>query len=161
MSHRIREATSEDVATLAQLIRSAYRDVADRFGLTPENAPTHASNCKADWIEADLTRGVSYFLLSSHNALCGCVALEFAADSVAYLERLAVAPGWRRCGLGTELLEHALSRAWSGGAREVSIGVIARHIELINWYGRRDFRFVETREFDHLPFVVAYLSRHP
>ena len=157
----IREATSEDVASLAPLIRSAYRDVADRFGLTSENAPTHPSNCKADWIEADLARGISYYLLSSDDTLCGCVALEFAADSIAYLERLAVAPEWRGCGLGTALLDYALSRAWRGGAREVSIGVIARHIELINWYGRRDFRFVETRAFDHLPFVVAYLRRHP
>ncbi len=37
MSNLIREATSNDAAGLASLIREAFADVARRFGLTPEN----------------------------------------------------------------------------------------------------------------------------
>ena len=37
----IRQATVTDIATLSKIIRLSFRDVADRFGLTPENCPKH------------------------------------------------------------------------------------------------------------------------
>ena len=46
----------------------AFRGVAERFGLTDENCPRHASNCTADWIEKDMDRGVTYFVLEAKAA---------------------------------------------------------------------------------------------
>jgi hypothetical protein len=42
---RIREADPDDKVLLTRLIRDSYRDVAERFNLTPENCPKHPSNC--------------------------------------------------------------------------------------------------------------------
>ena len=44
MQTDIRKATAKDAPILVRIILSAYGDVADRFGLTLENCPTHLSN---------------------------------------------------------------------------------------------------------------------
>ena len=40
----IRKAHSHDVSVLSGLIRDSFCDVAERFGITPENCPKHPSN---------------------------------------------------------------------------------------------------------------------
>lgn len=157
MQAQIRRATLEDAAALTEIIRRSYRDVAGRFHLDPENCPTHPSNCERDWVELDLSRGVSYFILSRGGMACGCVALERASPELAYLERLGVLPDRREAGLGRQLVEHALREARSSGAGAVSIGIIAEQWELRDWYRRLGFIETETRRFDHLPFEVAFL----
>jgi hypothetical protein len=42
----IREANAADVHVLAGLIRQSYRDVADRFQLTPANCPIKFKMCE-------------------------------------------------------------------------------------------------------------------
>jgi N-acetylglutamate synthase-like GNAT family acetyltransferase len=154
---QIRRATLGDATALTEIIRQSYRDVAGRFRLDPENCPTHPSNCERDWIESDLSRGVSYFILSSGGVACGCVAVERASAELSYLERLGVLPDRRKAGLGRQLVECALREARSSGAGAVSIGIIAEHSELRDWYRRLGFIETGTRRFDHLPFEVAFL----
>lgn len=159
MDAPIRRATADETELVACLIRSSFRDVAERFNLDPENAPTHPSNCQPDWIRSDLARGVSYYLLSSHGSVAGCVALELASPSLAYVERLGVHPRQRGRGFGAALLRHALQEARSAGVSVVSVGVIAEHVELISWYERLGFSRAGTRRFGHLPFAVMYLEQ--
>lgn len=158
MSTAIRQATWEDADVLAGLIRDSFRDVAERFHLDRENAPTHPSNCQPDWIRSDLARGVSYYLLCRSGSPAGCVALELASPAVAYLERLGVHPEQRGRGFGAELVRHVLGRARAAGAGVVSVGVIAENTEIVSWYERLGFTQTETRRFPHLPFKVAYLE---
>jgi hypothetical protein len=63
MTFAIRNAAESDVTCLAGIIREASRDVAERFGLTPENCPKHPSNCTAEWIEAGFEKGIVYYIL--------------------------------------------------------------------------------------------------
>jgi hypothetical protein len=92
MGYRIRPCTRNDVDVLVETIRGAFRDVAERFGLTEENCPRHTSNCRADWIEKDMDRGVTYFVLESEGRVAGNVALEGVRPGLCNLERLAVLP---------------------------------------------------------------------
>ena len=131
--------------------------MAERFGLTVENCPRHASNCTADWIEKDMDRGVTYFVLESEGRVVGSVALERAKPEVCYLERLAVLPDQRKRGFGKALVAHVLSEAGKLGCRDVSIGVIADQAELKDWYRRLGFVETENREFAHLPFLVTFM----
>lgn len=155
----INEATPADAEVVAGIIREAFRDVADRFALTAENCPKHPSNCVAEWILRDLTRGVGYYSMQTGGNLAGCVALEIVDGDVAYLERLAVLPSHRTRGFGAALVGHALAQATAAGAHEVSVGIIAEHVELKAWYGRLGFVENSTKSFPHLPFRVAFLSR--
>lgn len=153
----IREATKEDAPLLATLIRDSFRDVAVRSGLTPENCPTHPSNCADAWVESALAKGIRYFILEVEGVPAGCVALERANSDVCYLERLAVLPQYRQRSRGQSLVNHAIQEAKRMGARRVEIAIIAEHTELKDWYGRRGFAVRETRRFTHLPFAVTFM----
>ncbi|MBW1842107.1 MAG: GNAT family N-acetyltransferase [Deltaproteobacteria bacterium] len=154
----IKEADSADVSLLSGLIRESFRDVAERFGLTPDNCPKHPSNCKDHWIENDFGRGVTYYILVHNGIPQGCVALEKAGPEVCYLERLGVLPGTRRKGFGKALVDHCLLKARTLAVKEISIGIIADDTELKQWYKKMGFVEGETREFSHLPFLVTFMS---
>jgi N-acetylglutamate synthase-like GNAT family acetyltransferase len=158
MSLKIRICTKKDAQVLVEITRKSFQDVADRFGLTPENAPRHPSNCTVDWIRNDMEDGVIYYAIENLNHIVGCVALEKANSELCYLERLAVLPNQRRRGFGKALVQHALSEAELLGVNYVSIGIIAEQTELKNWYTGLGFVEGESKEFAHLPFRVTFMS---
>ncbi len=158
MSSKIRICTKEDVQVLADIIRRSFRHIAERFGLTKGNAPGHPSNCTVDWIRKDMERGVTYFGIENRNQIIGCVALERANTEVCYLERLAVLPDQQRHGCGKALVNHVLSEAKRLSVNYVSIGIIADHTELKDWYKSLGFVEGESKEFPHLPFRVTFMS---
>lgn len=158
MIRYIKEARPTDVSDLSNLIRKAYRDVADRFQLTPANCPKHPSNCTDDWIEKDLERGVRYFIMMRANTPVGCVAIERPEGDLCYLERLAVLPQERNKGFGRQLVEHVFRTAREEKAKKISIGIIAKQADLKQWYQNIGFIEGETKEFNHLPFQVCFLT---
>jgi N-acetylglutamate synthase-like GNAT family acetyltransferase len=159
MEHKIGMCIEKDAERLCEIIRRSFRDVADRFGLTPENAPRHPSNCTEEWIRDEIGRGTAYFVLEIENHAVGCVALQQADPEVCYLERLAVLPEYRRRGFGEALVSHVLSEAKKLGATRVEIGIIAEHTELKDWYEKLGFIETASRTFPHLPFTVCFLSK--
>jgi N-acetylglutamate synthase-like GNAT family acetyltransferase len=154
----IREADSGEIPSLSDLIRDAFRDVAETFGLTRENCPKHPSNLTDEWIENDLDRGVIYYVLENDGISAGCVALEKAGPDLCYLERLAVLPANRRNGFGKALVDHVIAQARGLGAKKISIGVIADDTNLKRWYRKLGFVELETQAFEHLPFLVTFMS---
>ncbi|NPV05033.1 MAG: GNAT family N-acetyltransferase [Syntrophaceae bacterium] len=161
MAYRIRTCTQNDTAVLAETIRAAFRDVAVRFGLTEQNCPRHPSNCRADWVEKDMERGVTYYALESGGSVAGSVALERVRPGLCNLERLAVLPGSRGRGFGRALVNHVLTEARQRGCDTVRIGIIEDQAELKEWYRRLGFLETETRDFARLPFRVSFMARPP
>lgn len=158
MSPKIRICAEKDSGVMAEIIRKSFQDVTERFGLTRENVPRHPSNCTADWIRKDMEDGATYFAIENKNHVAGCVAIEQANSEICYLERLAVLPDQRGCGFGKALVEHALSEAKLLGVNYVSIGIMAEQTELRDWYKRLGFVEGESKEFQHLPFRVTFMS---
>ena len=154
----IRETDSDDIPLLSDLIRDSFRDVAERFSLTPENCPKHPSNCEVEWIENDFARGVIYYILEHSGTPAGCVALEKASPDLCYLERLAVLEENRRQGFGRALVDHVFVEAKALGTEQIGIGIIAADIELKLWYQKIGFIEGETKEFEHLPFLVTFMT---
>ena len=154
----IREADSNDISLVAGLVGECFQDVAERFGLTLENCPKHPSHCTDEWIEKDLARGVTYYVLENDVMALGCVAIEKASSDLCYLERLGVLPEARRNGYGRTLVDHIISRAKHIGAKQISIGIIADDTELKRWYLKIGFVEGETKGFDHLPFLVLFMT---
>ena len=155
----IRDASSSDIPLLTALIRNSFRNVADRFNLTAENCPTHPSNCTTEWIESALKKSIKYYILERKDFPCGCVALEQAQPDVFYLERLSVLPQFRRNGLGELLVNYALNEAKKLGAHRVEIGIISHQVELKEWYKKLGFSTKKESQFEHLPFVVAFMTK--
>ena len=159
MDYVIAEAAETDADLLASLIREAFADVAVRFGLTPENSPTHPSNCTPDWIRAAFAKGIRHFLLTTPEGPAGCVALEQANADVCYLERLAVLPAYRRNGFGEALVSYTVDRARELGARRVELGMVAAQTELREWYERLGFSVTSVVRFEGKRFEVAFMRK--
>ena len=158
MNVTIRQATDADTGLLAEIISRSFADVALRFSLTRENCPKHPSNCTPDWIRQDQTRDIEYFIAEQGCDPSGCVALERPSPELCYLERLAVLPNRRERGIGRALVEHVISSAKATGSHLVSLSIIAKHVELREWYRRLGFRECATKSFPHLPFEVLFME---
>jgi GNAT superfamily N-acetyltransferase len=156
----IKTATIDDSAILTELVRNSYRDVAQRFDLTTENCPKHPSNCTEDWILHDFTRGVSYYIIAHNGRPAGCAALEIPEPDLGYLERLAVLPAERRKGIGRRLVDHVFDRANASGVKKISIGIIGAQTDLKRWYQKIGFIEGATKKFEHLPFLVTFMTYH-
>ena len=96
--------------------------------------------------------------LESHGKACGCAGLEKAPENICYLERLAVLPRKRRRGYGGQLVKKVVQDARQLGFTTISIGIIAKQVELVDWYRKRGFALGESKQFPHLPFTVAFMS---
>lgn len=154
----IRTCTQKDIPILSHLIRCSFHDVAVRFGLTRENCPSHPSNCTDQWIISDFNKSIQYFILESNNLPCGCVALEKAESKVVYMERLGVLPEQRNQGYGKALMNRIIMESKALGAKLISIGIISRQLDLKAWYRKKGFIEGNTKAFEHLPFLVTYMS---
>ncbi len=155
---KIRKTEHKDIKKITKIIKNSYKSVADKFNLTPENCPKHPSNCDEEWIHNDFHRGVVYFLLDYNNFSTGCVAIEKISSELFYLERLSVLPEYRRNGLGKELVNFAINKADESGINNIGIGIISKDEQLKMWYKKMGFIEGETKKFDHLPFLVTFLT---
>jgi N-acetylglutamate synthase-like GNAT family acetyltransferase len=155
----IRKAKKADIDVLVNLLRSSFRDVAGRFGITEENNPKSLAFCTNERIESDLEKDLTYYILEKDGRPCGCVALERAKPGVCYLIRLAVLPGHRGKGYGKMLVHHIFEKARATGARRVEIAMISKDTKLKKWYKRLGFIQKSTKKYDHLPFIVAFMFR--
>ena len=154
----IRKAYKSDISAISEVIRKSFATVAQRFGLTLENCPKHPSNCAIDWVESDIDRGVTYFVIESGNEIIGCIALDKATDATCYLERLAVVPERRNQGVGLSLVNFFLNEAKALGFKKIGIGIIAKQQELKKWYQKIGFIETGRKSFNRLPFEVAFME---
>ena len=164
MIHRYQQ---DDAVSLVTVIREANNVIAKQFDITFENNPKHPSFYTEEWLAKDIARGEQYFVthvsrMSSETegelgGIAACVAFEHPRPDTAYLNRLSVLPQYQRQGIGRALVEYVIDYAKSKNITFISIGSIASHAVLKEWYIRLGFVEGETKVIDHLPFDVAYL----
>jgi GNAT superfamily N-acetyltransferase len=153
----IRDATPADASLLAGLVAVSFRDVAERFELTPANCPSHPSFCTAAWILTDFGKGCRYFVAEKAGAACACYGLQVTGRDSCRVERLATLPDSRRAGVGSALLAHARVQAKAAGVSQVEVSILSDHVELRRWYEKRGFVLSGTARYPHLPFEVSFL----
>jgi len=155
---KIIAAQRKDCEILASIISESNKDVAELFGLNFENAPKHPSFCNPDWIVSDFNRGQEYFLAIENGRPIGCVAFEHPDSETSYLNRLSVLPEFRNRGIGSSLVEYIKNYSKEKEVKTISIGIIADHAKLKEWY--LDLGFIEgaIQKFEHLPFNVLYMK---
>ncbi len=154
---KIVKAGMEDISKIAVVVSESNKDVAEQFGINAKNNPKHPSFYTNDWVVSDMERGEEYFLLLDSSTVIGCVAFEHPRPDTAYLNRLSVLPAYRNKGMGELLVKHILQYSINKDIEKVSIGIIAAHSILKEWYLRLGFIENNTQKFDHLPFDVTYM----
>jgi hypothetical protein len=55
------------------------------------------------------------------------------------------------------LVDYVFERAKDAGLKQISIGIIAEQTDLLWWYRKIGFVEGDTKEFEHLPFLVTFM----
>ena len=158
MSVVIRHAKPSDADALADLISRSYKGVAERFGIDGDNAPSHPSNAKPQWLRDDMGSGVRYLVAELDGDVVGCVGYKQVAPDTIEAQRLAVLPEHRGSCVANQLNRAVLAATRELGAARIRISVVADHRSLRRWYVRMGFVETESRRFADLPFAVQYLE---
>ncbi len=151
------QAERKDCELLASIVTKSNKNVAELLGLNIDNAPKHPSFCTSEWILSDFDRGQKYFVSTESGIENGCVAFEQPNKDTAYLNRLSVLPKFRTIGIGATLVQHIIDYSKDKKVSNISIGIIAEHIKLKEWYLKQGFSEGALQKLDHLPFNVLYM----
>ena len=152
------KATIKDALIIADIISESNKDVAVEFGINSKNNPKHPSFCTKDWIMSDFEKNNEYFLYQDKSKIIGCVSFQIAGKDKAYLNRLAVLPNHQKKGVGKLLVNHVIAYAKLKNIPIISIGIIAEHKTLKNWYLKLGFIAGDVKEIEHLPFDVLFMQ---
>lgn len=149
LTHRI--ATSEDAASIAALVNSAYRGEASRAGWTTEADLLDGQRTDVEAVEEIILKQNAVFLIFfSGEEMLGCVLLERHSVSV-YLGMLTVKPGRQGTGIGNSMIEVAenwVSDVWK--VKRIELAVISKRHELIAWYVRKGY--YNTQRVEPFPY---------
>lgn len=160
----IRQVGMEYIAGVAEVIRQAFRTVADEFGLTPENCPTHPSFMTAERLRAQVDGGLQLLGYFADDTLAGVIGIKRMSPSDFEIERLAVLPEYRHRRFGAKLMIHAWEQIVRQGGEKACIGIVDENTVLKQWYQQQGFVVTGTTRFPHLPFTVCFMEKvlkHP
>ena len=157
----VRQMKPEEIPECVNVIRSAFKTVADDLGFTAENAPrftafaTDENRLQYQYFEEHRPM----YVFEKDGRIIGYYSLAILSDDEIELNNLAVLPDQRHNGVGEKLLEDCFSRARERGANKVKIGIVEENKILRKWY--ESFGFVHTGsvKYDFFPFTCGYMEK--
>ena len=158
----VRLITAEEAEDCAALIRRSFLPIAEKWGLTKENAPRYtAFAITGETLRqriADPRRPV-YACLDGQGRMAGCYGLTDLGGGAGEMNHLCVLPPLRRRGIGEMLLNDALRRAREMDFSRMHIGIVEENKELKTWY--EGFGFVPTgaEKYVFFPFTCGFMEK--
>ncbi|MDR2558836.1 MAG: GNAT family N-acetyltransferase [Oscillospiraceae bacterium] len=157
--YNVREITPEEIPQSAEIIRQSFKTVADEFGITEENTPTHGTFMKDEKLQSDFNAGIKMFGLFEWEKQVGFVAAETRDGENYYVEKLAVLPDYRHRRGGKDLMKAAEEYIRNAGGKLVSIGIIYENKMLLEWYKMLGYEETGTKNFPNFPFTVCFMKK--
>jgi GNAT superfamily N-acetyltransferase len=137
-----RAATPDDVATVVDLVESAYRGERSKAGWTTEAELLGGQRTDAEAIAAVISAADSRLLLASdeHGDVIACCVIQQRRDGHSFFGTFAVRPGLQGGGVGKQVLAEAERVARDEWACDtIEMTVIGQREDLIAWYARRGY----------------------
>ncbi len=150
--------TKHDLPEYLEVIRSAFTTVAEEFGLTVQNCPTHTSFITLSQLKAQYDAGAVMFGMKVKECPAGFAAYLPRENSVYELSHLSVIPECRHCGYGEALVKRICEEVRAAGGKKILIGIIDENEHLKQWYARLGFTYLGSKKYDHLPFTAGYME---
>ena len=157
----IREMRIEEIPECVNVIRSAFKTVADDLGFTPENAPrftAFATDEKRLCYQFTEEHRPMY-VFEKDGRIIGYYSLAILNDDEIELNNLSVLPDQRHNGAGKKLIEDCFARAEEKGARKVKIGIVEENRILRRWYEELGFVHTGSVKYDFCPFTCGYMEK--
>lgn len=156
---KILEITEENIPKSAEIIRLSFGTVAEEFGITEENTPSHGTFLKDEKLLRDFEGGVKMFGLFEWDEQVGFVAVESKDDEVYNFEKLSVLPAFRHQRGGEELVKFVEEYVRSEGGKAISISIIYENLLLLDWYKGLGYEEAGTKNFPNFPFTVCFMKK--
>ena len=156
----IREMEMEEIPECVNVIRTAFKTVADELGFTRENAPRFTA------FATDDTR-LQYQFLVEHKPMyvylhegkiVGYYSLAMLDNGSVELNNLLVLPEFRHLGIGEKLVKDAIEKAKSFDKEKMELGIVDENKKLRMWYESLGFIHTGTKKFDFFPFTCGYME---
>ena len=157
----IRHMSIEEIPECVNVIRNAFKTVADEFGFTEENAPRFTA------FATDENRIRYHFCVEKRpmyvylhkGRIVGYYSLALLDEEETELNNLSVLSEFRHKGIGHRLLEDCFERVSLLGGRKLKIGIVEENTVLKRWYESYGFKHVNTEKFDFFPFTCGYMEK--
>ena len=157
----IRRMSIEEIPDVVNVIKTAFRTVADEFGFTEENAPRFTA------FAIDENRiGYQFaienkpmFVYMHKGIIAGYYSLAFLENGNSELNNLSVLPEFRHLGIGEKLVKDAFEKAKEYGKEKIEIGIVEENVKLRKWYEQLGFIHTGTKKFDFFPFTCGYMEK--
>ena len=155
----IRKMLPNEIPECVNVIRSAFKTVADDLGFTEENAPRFtAFATDENRIKSQYDENRPMYVYLEHGKIIGYYSLAFLEDGNIELNNLSVLPEYRHIGVGEKLLEDAKKKAREFGKNKIEIGIVEENQVLRKWYEDHGFVHLGTKKFDFFPFTCGYME---
>lgn len=163
MEISIRRFSEQDsVDDLTELIRSAYRRLADmglRFVGTWQDAELtkkrlEAGECYVAVVGGVVVGTITLYLPESHPECA-----HYDLPGVAYFGQFAVDPALQEKGIGGTLLDFVEQRAAEVGSLELALDTAESAHHLIAYYEKRGYRFVQYIQWDSTNYRSVVMSK--
>lgn len=141
-----------------EIIRNSFITVAEEFGLTENNCPSHTAFMTLKKLVKQFEEGRPMFLFYQEDVPVGYFSLTKCNDEVWELNNLAILPKNRHLGYGKAMVDYAVETVKNYGGNKISIGIIEENTILKNWYLKLGFNHISTLKFEHLPFTVGFME---
>jgi predicted N-acetyltransferase YhbS len=138
--YSIQPVTDHDIPAITKVVNSAYHGEPGSNSWTSESHLVAGQRTTEDNVRSLLQQPSITMLkcTDEHQNIVGCVLLEKKKDTI-YLGMLSVDPQVQASGIGKLLLQHADTFARDHHYNTITITVIDRRHELIDWYKRRGY----------------------
>ena len=157
----IRAINKSDISECVKLIKESFMTVADKFGLTTENASRFTAFATTeDRLNYHFdTEHRPMFVFCDNDKIVGYYSLLILDNGECELNNLCVSPSCRHRGIGNTLLTHAFKTAVGFGCKKINIGIVEENTILKNWYMSFGFVHTSTQKFDFFPFTCGYMEK--
>ncbi|MCL2637816.1 MAG: GNAT family N-acetyltransferase [Oscillospiraceae bacterium] len=157
--YHVKEITKEEIPMSAEIIRCSFQTIADEFGITEENTPTHGTFLQDEKLLGDFEAGVKMLGLFEWEKQVGFVAVETKDGENYYVEKLAVLPSFRHRRGGKDLMKAAEEYIRESGGKIISIGIIYENKLLLEWYKLLGYEETGIKIFPNFPFTVCFMKK--
>jgi predicted GNAT family N-acyltransferase len=150
-----------DLSAIVHVLNVSHGTVAKEFEFTNDNNPTNNAFIDELSLKTQLNKGIDLYAMSMNGTLIGCIAIEKSTKAIDtfYIEKVSVIPEFRNQGYGIALMNFATSKIKGLGGKVISIALIDSHTKLKKWYSAQGFIETGTKDFEHLPFRVCFMSK--
>ncbi|KAB7672051.1 GNAT family N-acetyltransferase [Bacillus sp. B1-b2] len=156
------ESTKDDIEQLTKLLNISYKQLADlgfNYMATHQDSTVTRRRiknavCLIALKDSEIIGSITYYSPKNNT---GCHWYD--KDNVAKIGQFGVNPSFQSKGVGRELLELVEKLATKDKAEELALDTAEGASHLIQYYGKKGYRFIEYVNWNHTNYRSVVLSK--